>query len=73
MKQKGAQKKNLKAVLNFFKDRVHCFSMQAVMNKCYLNPEKKLAQICLVLFEKNAKNAPLILKNDVTEPKVRLL
>jgi len=25
------------------KDRVHCFSMQVVMNKCFLlNPEKKL-------------------------------
>jgi len=47
---------------------------KVVMNKCFLlNPEKKLAQIRFVLFEKNAKNAPLILKNDVTEPKVRLL
>jgi len=38
-----------------------------------LNPEKNLAQIRLVVFEKNAKNAPLILKNDVTEPKARIL
>jgi len=42
------------------------------MNKCFLlNPEKKnLAQIRLVVFE---KNAPLIPKNDVTEPKARRL
>jgi len=41
------------------------------MNKCFLfNPEKNLAQIRLVVFEKNAL---LILKNDVTEPKARLL
>jgi len=45
--------------------------MQIVINKCFLiNPEKKLAQIHLVVFE---KNAPLILKNVVTEPKARLL
>jgi len=44
------------------------------MNKCFLlNPEKKLAQIRLVVFEKNAKNAPLILKNDIIEQKPRLL
>jgi len=54
------------------KGRVHCFSMQVVMNKCFLiNPEKNLAQIRLVVFKKNAKNAPLIPENDVTEPKVR--
>jgi len=53
------------------KDREHCFSMQVVMNKYILqNPEKKLAQIRLVVFE---KNAPLIPKNDVTEPKARQL
>jgi len=41
--------------------------MQAVMNKCLLlNLKKKLAQIRLVVFE---KNTPLIPKNDVTEPK----
>jgi len=57
--------------LSVLNGQVHCFSMQVVMNKCFLlNPEKKLAQICLVLFE---KNAPLISKNDVTEPKARLL
>jgi len=33
------------------------FSLLIVMNKCFLlNPEKE-AQICLVVFEKNAKNA----------------
>jgi len=36
------------------------------MNKCFLlNPEKKLSQIRLVVFD---KNAPLIPKNDITEP-----
>jgi len=41
------------------------------MNKCFLlNPKKNLAQICLIVFE---KNSPLIPKNDVTEPKARLL
>jgi len=39
--------------------------MQVVMNKCFLlNPEKNLAQ---------HKNAPLIPKNDVTEPKAWLI
>jgi len=39
------------------KGLVHCFSMQVVMIKCFLlNPKK---------FE---KNAPLILKTDVTKP-----
>jgi len=57
-----------------FKGRVHCFSMQVVMNKCFLlNPIKNLAQIRLIVFEKNAKNVPLIPKNDVTEPKIRRL
>jgi len=36
-----------------------------------LNPEIKLAQIRLFVFEKNAKNAPLIPKYDVTEPKAK--
>jgi len=45
--------------------------MQVVMNKCFfLNPEKKLAQIRLVVFE---INAALIPKNDVTEPKAERL
>jgi len=43
------------------------------MNKNFLlNLEKKLAQIRLVVSKKNAKNAPLIPKNDVTELKARL-
>jgi len=38
------------------KGQVHCFSMQVVMNKCFLLNlwEKNLAQIRLALFEKNA-------------------
>jgi len=40
-----------------------------VMNKCFLNLEKK-AQIRLAVSN---KNAPFILKNDVTEPKARRL
>jgi len=53
------------------KGRVQCFSMQVVINNFFLlNPEKKkLVQIRLVFFEKNAS---LIQKNDVTEPKARL-
>jgi len=44
------------------------------MNKCFLlNPGKKKCAIRLVVFEKNAKNAPSISKNDVTELKARLL
>jgi len=38
------------------KGRVHCFSMQVVMNKCFLlNPEKNLTQIRLVVYEKTQK------------------
>jgi len=44
------------------------------MNKCFLlNPEKKLVQIRLAVFEKNAKSAPLIPKNDVTMSEGRRL
>jgi len=61
----------LNLVLINLKDRVHCFSMQVVLNKCFLlNPEKNLAQIRFVVFE---INAPLIPKNDVTESKARRL
>jgi len=43
------------------------------MNKCFLlNLEKNLAQIRLVVFKKNSKNAPFISKNDATEPKIWL-
>jgi len=56
------------------KGRVQYFSMQVVMNKCFLlNSEKNLVQICLVVFEKNAKNTHFNSKNDVTEPKARPL
>jgi len=56
------------------KGRVHCFSMQVVINKCFLlNPEKNLTQIRLVVIEKNAKNPHSIPKNDVSEPTARLL
>jgi len=45
--------------------------MQVAINKCFLlNPEKNLAQIRLVVFE---KNVPLIPKNDVTDPKTKRL
>jgi len=53
------------------KGRMQCSSMQIVMNKCFLfNPEKNLVQSRLVVFE---KMHTLILKNDVSEPKTRLL
>jgi len=65
---------NTKILLYKFKGRVHYFSMQVVINKCFLlNPEKKLAQIRFVGFWEKRKNASLIPKNDVTEPKARLL
>jgi len=36
-----------------YKGQVLCFTMQVVMNGCFLlNREKKIAQIRLVLFEK---------------------
>jgi len=39
----------------FLKDRVQCFSMQVVINKCFLlNLEKILTQTRLVVIEKNA-------------------
>jgi len=45
--------------------------MQVVINKCFLlNPEKEIGTDPFCVFE---KNAPLIPKNDVTEPKVRRL
>jgi len=48
--------------------------MQVVMNKCFLNPEKKNWRISVLSFSrKTQKPRPLILKNDVTEPKARLL
>jgi len=42
-----------KLKLEILKGRVHCFSMQVVINKYFLlNPEKNLVQIRLVVFEK---------------------
>jgi len=56
------------------KGRVQYFSVQVVMNKCFfLVLKKKLAQICLVIFEKNAKSTHFNFKSDVTDPKARLL
>jgi len=50
------------------------FSMQVVMNKCFLlNPDKNLVHIRLVVFEKNAKTHTIISKNDVNKQKARLL
>jgi len=47
----------------WFKSWVLCFSMQVVINKCFLqNPEKKLAQFCLVLIKKKQKMHTLIPK-----------
>jgi len=45
--------------------------MQVVMNNCFLLNLKprKMAQIRLVVFKKNAKTTPLFPKNDITEPK----
>jgi len=58
--------------IKILKGWVHCFSNQLVLNKYFfLNPEQNLTQILLVVFEKNEKNASLIPKNDVTEPKAR--
>jgi len=48
--------------------------MQVAINKCFLlTLKKKWRKDRLFIFEKNAKNAPLITKNDATEPKARLL
>jgi len=49
--------------------------MQIVMNKCFLlNPEKNSAQIRLVVLEKKCKKTHILIpKNNVTEPKARLL
>jgi len=47
--------------------------MQVVINKCILLNSKKIWRKSVLSFKKNAKNAPLIPKNDVTDPKARLL
>jgi len=47
--------------------RVQCFSIHDVKKKRFLlNPEKKLAQMRLVIFEKTQKPYILIPKNVVT-------
>jgi len=48
--------------------------MQVVMNKCFLlNYEKNWRRFVLSFLRKHKKRTLLILKNDVTEPKARLL
>jgi len=44
--------------------------MQVVINKCFLLNPKKIAQNHLIVFQKRAKSATFIPKNDVTEPKI---
>jgi len=54
-----------------FKDPVHCFSMQFVINKCFLlNPEKNNWRRSVL--SNSRKTHTLIPKNDVYEPKARL-
>jgi len=44
--------------LERFNGLEQCFSIQVAMNKCFLlKPEKNLARILPVIFEKNAKTA----------------
>jgi len=60
--------------VKLLKGRMHCFSMQIGINMCYLlNPGKKFGADPYCRFRKNAKNAHLFPKNDVTETKARLL
>jgi len=41
---------------NHFKGRVHCFSMQVVINKCFLlNPEKKFCEFPSCCFREKVK------------------
>jgi len=55
------------------KGRVHCISMQIVMNKCFfLNPEKRRRPVLSFSIKTQIMHT-LIPKNDVTEPKARLL
>jgi len=49
-----------------FKDRVHCFSTQVIINKCFLlNPEKKIDTDSTCRFREKRKKHTLIPKNDV--------
>jgi len=48
--------------------------MQVVINKCFLlNPEKNFGADPFCRIREKSKNAPLIPKNDVTDPKASLL
>jgi len=59
---------------HYLKAECICFSMQVVINKCFLlNPEKTFGADPYCRFREKRKNAPLFLKNDVTETKARLL
>jgi len=52
---------------------IQCFSMQVVINKCFLlNPEKNWHR-SILSSSKNAKSAHFNSENDVTKPKARLL
>jgi len=66
-------------MLRCFKGLVQCFSMQFVMNKCFLlNPKKKNWHRSVLSFSRktqkplNFSNAFQFQKNNVTELKVRL-
>jgi len=57
------------------KGLAHCFSMQVVINKCFLlNLEKKFGvdPSCRFRKKKQKKNVTLIQKNDVIKAKARL-
>jgi len=57
-------------VILVLKGRLQCFSMQVVMNKCFLlNPEKKVGADPSCRFREKT----LIPRNDVTETKTRRL
>jgi len=57
-----------------FKGRVDCFSMQVVINKCFLlNPEKKFGADLSCHLTTIQKKAHFNAENDVTEPKARRL
>jgi len=62
------------AVESIIKGRVHCFSTQIVVSKCFLlNHEKNFGVDPSCRFREKRKNPPLILKSDVTDTKARLL
>jgi len=55
------------------KGRVHSFSMQVVINKCFLLNLETLKNFGADPSCHFRENLPLIPKNDVTEPKASLL